>query len=103
MNIFMKMWLWIKKFQLPEWLKEILERIFSYGIEILKQFTLEEINTIQSRIMIEAKKDIPGSEKLANVVEWFRKEYSREDISSRALNFCIEYFVAILTAQRFID
>ena len=50
MSFFMKMWLWVKKFQLPDWLQDILERIFGYALEILKQFTLEEINTIQKNM-----------------------------------------------------
>ena len=103
MSWFMKMWLWIKKFRLPEWLIEILERILGVGLDILKEFTREEINDIQNRIMLEAKKDIPGSEKMANVVSYFRENYTREDITNRALQFCIEYFVALLTKQRFID
>ena len=103
MSFFMKMWLWVKKFQLPDWLQDILERIFGYALDILKQFTLEEINTIQNQIMYAAKLDISGPEKLAKVSEFFRKEYGREELSQRALNFAIEYFVQILTAQKFLD
>ena len=102
MNWFMKMWLWAKKFTLPDWLKGIFERILGYAIDILKEFTLDEISSIQSHIMLESKKDIPGTEKLENVAKYFRDTYTREDISNRALNFVIEYFVTVLTNQKFI-
>jgi len=98
-----KLYLKIKNLKTPEWLRGIFDKIVRIVFGVLREFTEEQILFLRAEIARQAKKDIPGAEKLKNVIDKFNEQFKEATQSKSLLNFAIEYILQELKYDKFID
>lgn len=92
-----RFYLWMRGWKLPLWIKLIFDKISAVLIATIFKLAEEEYNFLVSEVVREAKKDIPGEEKITNIISFFRKNYQLNAIRTRELRLIIEGIVNVLT------
>jgi len=103
MNIFQKAFTWVKSLKLPKWLKILFKEVQVIVVDVLKQFTKDQINWLTSEIVRQSTKDISGSNKLSNVADSFKSRFTGVNISTQMINLVIEILLGRLKANNTID
>ena len=85
-----KLYQWMHGWNI-KWLNKFVEIIMGEVLyPILKKFTQHELEYIESLILGQWGKNIPGTDKLKSVTKSFKKRFNAKHISSSILNFAIE-------------
>jgi len=98
-----KMYLWMKGWSFSEPIVILLQKIQDLLFEVARDITTEESNFAISEIVRQSKKDIPGTEKMQNVINAFKLRFTLNTLGNRALNYFFNGLVLKLTEDGTID
>ena len=88
-GIFQKMYDRIDQARTPKWLKGLLKIVgglLRVGFKVLSE---DATSYLKTEIIAQAGKDIPGTEKLQNVIDGFRTRYTMSTITNSMLTTII--------------
>lgn len=103
MSLFQRAYDFFKNLTTPPWLKRVLGITLTILEEAILIIGREAYAYLQTLIIAESKKDIPGQQKLINVYNGFKENYTWVNISDHLLNLIIEALVAFLKREEIID
>ena len=92
-----KLYLFIKGWKTPVWLRPFIDKLNGLIINIFSQICIEEYNFLISSVVRQNNEDISGEEKMMNIINDFRDRYTENAIRTRSLRLIIETIVSELT------